>query len=512
MRLRFLTVLTILFIILWSTSCRKDFEYAPSNGHLSFSKDTVYLDTVFSNIGSSTYTLKVYNDTKDDIIIPTITLKKGDKSFYRLNVDGVAGKEFENIPLYAKDSLFILVETTIEINDNTLNELLYTDAIQFDSEPYQQLVELVTLAKDAIFLFPDVASENSNQPVVLYNNESGTPIEVKGFKLKEEELNFTNAKSYVIYGYAIVPQEKELVIDAGARIHFHQNSGILVQDGAQISINGQLSENGDLLEGEVIFEGDRLEPEFAEIPGQWGAIWISAGSQNNTINHLTLKNAELGIFVEGKPNTTEKSLTISNSRVFNSSRYNLWARNASIDATNLILGASGNSSLLIENGGSYSFTHATIANYWNKGFRFNAALEIYNSRKNASEDGFDLTKAEFKNCIIDGNSSTEILLQSNNQNSFNFSFQNSFIKFNEATINDNLLYNFDNEMLFSTIILDGNIDYYLPFENDFRIGLESEVINKGDVNTANSVPFDILGEPRLPNPDLGAFQAKEKEM
>ncbi|MDP5061511.1 MAG: hypothetical protein NWP64_06285, partial [Maribacter sp.] len=138
MRIRILITISILFLILWSTSCRKDFEYAPSNGHLSFSKDTVYLDTVFSNIGSSTYFLKVYNDSRDDIIIPKIALKNGNESFYRLNVDGVAGKNFENIPLYAKDSLFILIETTIDIHDDTLSELVYTDAIQFDSEPYQQ--------------------------------------------------------------------------------------------------------------------------------------------------------------------------------------------------------------------------------------------------------------------------------------------------------------------------------------------------------------------------------------
>jgi len=52
--------ITLGFLMLWS-SCRKDFEYAPSTGSLEFSKDTVYLDTVFSKIGSSTYNLKVYN-------------------------------------------------------------------------------------------------------------------------------------------------------------------------------------------------------------------------------------------------------------------------------------------------------------------------------------------------------------------------------------------------------------------------------------------------------------------
>ncbi|WP_405397272.1 hypothetical protein [Maribacter sp. Asnod2-G09] len=513
MRLRILTVLTILFTILWSTSCRKDFEYAPSNGHLSFSKDTVYLDTVFSNIGSSTYTLKVYNDTKDDIIIPTITLKKGDESFYRLNVDGVAGKEFENIPLYAEDSLFILVETTIEINDNTLNELLYTDAIQFDSEPFQQSVELVTLAKDAILLYPNINQNNSTEAIVLYNDESGNPIEIEGFTVPDEHLNFTKDKSYVIYGYAIVPDQHELIIDAGARVHFHQNSGILVQNGGTISINGELSENEELLESEVIFEGDRLETEFNNIPGQWGAIWISAGSKNNHINHLTIKNAELGLFVEGLENEPEETLTITNSQIVNSSTYNLWTKNAHVNAANLILGSAGSSSLFIENGGNYSFTHATIANYWNKGFRFNASLAISNTSITNSNNGFDLLVADFKNCIIDGNSANEILLQSNNQNSFNFSFQNCYIKFNEnqSSAENNIFYDFEDEAHYPNVILNGELDYFHPFDNDFRIGLDSEVIDKGDLNIANSTPLDIIETVRIPKPDLGAYQAKEKD-
>ena len=60
-------IITLGFLILWS-SCRKDFEFSPSTGSLQFSKDTVYLDTVFTNIGSSTYNLKVYNRSDNDII------------------------------------------------------------------------------------------------------------------------------------------------------------------------------------------------------------------------------------------------------------------------------------------------------------------------------------------------------------------------------------------------------------------------------------------------------------
>ena len=41
--------------------------------------------------------------------------------------------------------------------------------------------------------------------------------------------------------------------------------------------------------------------------------------------------------------------------------------------------------------------------------------------------------------------------------------------------------------------MSGELDYFSPIDNDFRIGFESEAFNKGDVNTANAVPYDILG-------------------
>jgi len=510
-RIRILIAFFILFGILWTTSCRKDFEYAPSAGNLSFSKDTIYLDTVFADIGSSTYTLKVYNDTKDDVIIPNISLKNGPESFYRLNVDGVADTEFANIPIYAQDSLFVLIETTIAITDNSVRELLYTDAIQFDYDPYKQSVELVTLARDAVFLFPK--DNIGTEKVTLYTDVAGDRIEVTGFKFKDEELHLTNNKPYVIYGYGIVPEAKELIIDAGARVYFHENSGILIQDNALISVNGTLSEDEDLLEGEVIFEGDRLEPDFSEIPGQWGSLWISKGSTTNILNHITIKNAQIGLFVEGNSDVSANTLTIMNSQIYNNSIHNIWSKNAKVIAENLVLGSSGSSALLCENGGSYSFTHCTIANYWNKGFRTNAALEIKNSSSNNSEMGFDLIQADFKNCIIDGNNQSEISLKPNEENIFNFSFKNSFIKFsqNQSPTETNNVYMFENLEFYNDVIINGSVDYFLSSKNDFRIGLESDVIGKGDLNTANKVPLDLLGINRSVTPDLGAYQAKEKE-
>ena len=68
-------------ILISMSSCRKDFDTVPSSGNLQFSKDTVYLDTVFNKISSSTYTLKVYNRSNKDIKIPSIKLKKSDSKY-----------------------------------------------------------------------------------------------------------------------------------------------------------------------------------------------------------------------------------------------------------------------------------------------------------------------------------------------------------------------------------------------------------------------------------------------
>ena len=57
----------IVAILIVLSSCRKDFSSEISTGgELSFSKDTVYLDTVFTNIGTSTYNLKVYNKSSNN--------------------------------------------------------------------------------------------------------------------------------------------------------------------------------------------------------------------------------------------------------------------------------------------------------------------------------------------------------------------------------------------------------------------------------------------------------------
>ena len=495
---------TLLLVILWS-SCRKDFEYTPSAGNLEFSKDTVYLDTIFTNIGSSTYTLRVYNPNRDDIEIPTIGLKQGQNSKYRLNVDGVAGKEFVNIPILAQDSLFIFIETTYDVSTNTENEFLYTDVIEFDSGVNLQEVPLVTLVKDAIFLYPSTLSDGTKETISLGMDLNGEEIRVEGFFLEEIELEFNKEKPYVIYGYAVVNEGNSLNIEAGSRVHFHKDSGIYISDGASFNVNGALSIDQELLENEVIFEGDRLEPEFSNIPGQWGTIWLSEGSINNTISYLTLKNATTGLLVEGDGLLLSPTLSIMNTQIYNSANTNLWSKNSHITAENVILGGAGNVSLHLNLGGIYSFTHTTIANYWIHGFRTGSALLIDNY--NAALAG-DLIKADFKNCIVDGNSASELSLRDNDINAFNFSFDHSLIKFQESSnqLNDNPLYDFSDSTYYNQVILNQDLDFKDVTRNSYWIGETSAAKDIAKLEDALLVPLDILGTNRIVLPDIGAYE------
>ena len=166
----------ILFLIglaITVSSCRQDFVFESSTGDLTFSRDTVYLDTVFTNIGSSTYSLKVYNKSSKDIKIPTIQLGKGQNSKYRMTVDGMVGENnrvFHNVELLAKDSLYIFIEVTTDVADANPTDFLYTDQIQFDSGQNFQKVELVTLIKDAYFLYPKIIDDSECELNVFDEN------------------------------------------------------------------------------------------------------------------------------------------------------------------------------------------------------------------------------------------------------------------------------------------------------------------------------------------------------
>lgn len=505
---RFSAVVLLGISILFLGACRKDFATTASHGDLAFSTDTLFLDTVFTSTSSSTYRFTVYNRSDNDVHIPSIRLAQGTSSYYRLNIDGIPGKTFQNIELLAKDSLFVFVEVTADIKSlsKTKKQFLYTEAIVFDQGPYQQKVALVTLIQDAVFLYPKKFQNGTTESLLLgIDAETGEEIRISGFFLADTLLHFTAKKPYVIYGYAAVPKGKTLEIDAGARLHFHANSGLIVANKASLHINGAVSKDPDKLENEVIFEGDRLEPRFKNVPGQWGHIWLTAGSTDNRINHATIKNATIGILMDSNDGTNSPTLRLKNTQIYNASQIGLWAKTGHIYGENVVINNSGLSSLYLSLGGTYNFVHCTFTNYWNAGFRNYPAVLIGNELKTAN--GVQaLVAANFTNCIIYGNAQTELLFARAENSTFNYSFKNCLIRFEDVDGNFSAMpmYDFSDATHYQEIILNKAPKFLAPQENKL-------IIDHSSAGNNLAIPLlileDILGKTRSQTPDIGAYES-----
>ena len=488
----------IIGLLFGLSACRTDFDTVASSGQLVFSKDTVYLDTVFKNISSSTYQLKVYNRSKNDINIPTIQLQNGLNSKYRMTVDGTTGtdgKLFNDITLLAKDSLYIFIEVTADVADANPDTFLYTDKILFDSGTNQQEVDLVTLIKDAVFLYPQKNSDGSKEKITIDGEE------IEGFYLNENdpingnELIFTNEKPYVIYGYAAVPEDKTVQFQAGSRVYFHANSGLIVSKNATLQINGTTSTTEEL-ENEVIFQGDRTEPLYNDIAGQWGNIRLTKDSKNHSINHLTLKNATEGLYFENQPTQAN---TIQNTQIYNCVNYGILGTNSSIKGENLVLNSAGRA-VFAGYGGSYEMTHCTFNNNWS-----NASQKTVILSNNSIDDASlttELAHANFNNCIIYGTYINELSLLKNDNSAFNYKFNYCLIKTNNKN------YASDSEH-FDSIILNENPKFYNVQKNQLNIDKSSSAFAKG--NNSYLIPFDIIGQTRTLPPDLGAYQSSDFE-
>lgn len=522
--MRHIILLAFVSFFMCLTSCRDDFEFEQNPGGLEFSRDTVYLDTVFSDIGSSTYTLKVYNRSDKDIAIPSLRLKKGQSSNYRLMVDGMPGKEFNNVELLAKDSLFIFIETTANISEANPTDFLYTDEIEFHSMNGMQEVHLVTLIQDAYFLFPQ---RDTSGPVPLYeavrfdsDGNPGDPDLVPGFNLDEadpvngNEYHWTNEKPYVIYGFATVPNGKTLVVDPGARVHFHNMSALMVRPGATLQVNGTLSADPEDMEGEVIFEGDRLEPRFAETAGQWFGVLIMSAA-DNTISHLTLKNSALGIWAKAPvgDDTTVPKLNIRESQIYNSGNYGILSVHSDITAQNLVVNKAGNASVALLQGGTHAFTHCTIANYSNAYNQVPLLLSDYFETE--TEISVSNMNTNFTNCIIWSSGNLGFRhnkLQNNPHNTtYNYRFNSCLIKFFDFSnqFSGNALYDFTgsnytgSQIAKSTANDQRKVNFTDPQKNLLTLEEGSGAINLG---VSTSVTTDIKGNGRIMAPDAGAYE------
>lgn len=461
-------------MLLLSQGCEKE-KITKNADQLAFSTDTVLFDTVFTQIGTATRNFKVYNRGKGTLQISSIRLARTNSRF-RINVDGLPGREFSNVEILPDDSMYIFVEATINPN-GTDNPLVVTDSILFEVNGVVKDVDLVAWGQDANYIVADQLIPNL------------PPIRVL-----EPNAYWSSNKPYVIYGYAVVDSGNSLRIQEGANIHFHSGSGLWVYKGGKISVEGTFGRP-------VTFQGDRLEPAYENTPGQWDRIWINAGAENSTINYAVIKNGFIGIQAEPDPfdplaGTSSSKLTIRNTIIQNSSGVGIFARNFRIHAENVVVVNSGQYGIGISGGGEYTFLHATVASYgFSAGQRKTPAFFMTNEYE-SSPDVYTIrpiTNSRFVNCIFYGSLETEFDYSINQSVTNDFVFQNCLVKRKEL-INSpefiNLFYNQD--PLFKNRL-----------EYEWQLSEKSPALNKGIPTTAT---FDFTGTLRDENPDLGAYE------
>jgi len=467
-------------------SCKKDKFITDTSAKLEFSVDSILFDTVFTTVGSVTDAFKVYNQSSQPIIISSIKLASGTSSNFRINVDGSKGVTFTDVEIAGKDSMFVFVEVTVDPNNGN-NPLIIRDSVVFETNGNIQDVQLEAWGQDAYFHTPNNVLVFSNGASLAYSVIPCNAI-------------WTNDKPHVIYGFAVVDSGCTLTINQGAKIHLHPGGVLWVYKDGTLIVNGNQSMP-------VIFQGDRLEPKYSELPGQWRAIWLSAGSKNNTIDWAIIKNGFIGLQVDTMGASANPTLTIRNSIVKNMSVVAIFSQGGFITGSNSLFANCGQYVAALTIGGRYDFYHCTFANYWTGGTRQFPTLLLNNYYEDVNKNiiSRNLDSASFYNCIVYGDISSgeEVKLEksSNTSFTFNYKFHHTLLRTGLDTSGSeyvNVKLNLD--PYFNSV---GNNDYRI--KNPFSL---PGVIDKGDPAIGIIFPDDLSGKSRMVNgnPDIGAYE------
>ena len=187
-------------------ACTDDdsFSTSPSN-LLTFSSDTISMDTVFSTVPTTTRTIWVYNRSGDGIRCTNVRLANGNQTGFRVNVDGeylspTAGYQVQNVEIRKGDSIRVFVELTSPTNGVDGPQPLEDELVFSLESGVEQRVNLNAHTWDATFLRDYVVSEDFTL------SSSGRPV--------------------VIYGGLTVDSLATLTITPGTTLYFHGDAGI----------------------------------------------------------------------------------------------------------------------------------------------------------------------------------------------------------------------------------------------------------------------------------------------
>jgi hypothetical protein len=462
-RLIFLiSFLCALFII----SCKKDSFTTSPDAKISFSADTIQFDTVFATTATITQSFKIINLNGQKLTLSTIRLAGGQKSPFKININGAPVTQSNNVVLEANDSLYVFVTVYVDPSGNNLPFVLQ-DSIEIDYNGNQSWVQLQAWGQNAHFLKNTEISKNTVWP---------------------------NDLPYVILGGLLIDSATTLTIQPGCRIYFHANAPMLV--------NGTLQVLGQKYDStRVSFQSDRLDKPYSGFPGSWPGIVFQASSVDNLMQYTSIKNAYQAIVVAEPSANNNPKLSLKECVIDNAYSAGILGIHTSIYAENCLISNCG-SNIVLSNGGSYQFLLCTVVGYSNTYVLHDEpVLTIANYPLTGISSGDANLNSQFSNCIFwgeGGNVDDEVQLASQGDSLFSAGFANCIWKSQ----------NFPSLADTSKIFINQDPDFQLIDNSkllyDFRLKAGSPAIDKGlDLG----ITIDLDGNPRPVNlPDLGAYE------
>ena len=326
------------------TACSDDDTFSTNRDNvLSFSVDTVKLDTLFSVVPSATYTFWVRNNSGDGIRIQTARLERGGQSGFRVNVDGsFLDPVASNFEVRKGDSLRVFVEVTTRENGKDGPQLVEDNLLFTLESGVVQKINLRTWSWDA-------------EKINALRIQSDTTIEA--------------SHPIVVYDSIVVDSGVVLTL-RNSKFYFHNDAHITVR--------------GKLLAQNCLLRGDRLDHMFDYLPydrvsGQWRGIRLMKLSLGNKIENCEIRNTQNAIVCDSA------ELSMNNCIVHNCKGYGVESHNSDItmdycQITNCL------SDCLSADGGIVIVNHSTLAQFYPFSANRGGAL-----RFNTGKRGIDIS-------------------------------------------------------------------------------------------------------------------------
>ena len=466
---------TIATLLLTMFACTDDDSFSTSAGlRLTFSEDTIFLDTVFSRVPTAAKSFWVFNHSGDGIRCSQVKLEKGNQTGFRVNVDGTylsstLGYQTQNVEIRNKDSIRVFVELTSPENGIEGPQLLEDNIVFTMESGVEQKVNLNAYTWDAEIL--------SN-------------LVIKG------DTTLGGEKPTVIYGGIRVDSLATLHIPAGKTLYFHAGAGIDVY--GRLLVEGTAEQN-------VILRGDRLDHMFDYLPydlvsGQWNGIHFFESSYDNRLEYMDLHSTFHGIVCDSSDISRTK-LELWNSTVHNCQGAALQEVSSMVNVYNTLLSNTLGPCADIS-GGNVVLQHCTMAQFYPFDAMRAPALQFHNG------PGQPMQLA-CVNSLVTGYAEDVIMGSQNDTTEvFDYRFIGSILRTPKVETADSVR--------FESVIWENTEDTLGTGDNHFRLvdistqhydfHLDSLSTAIGKAHKDYALPTDRDGKPRGDSPDIGCYQ------